>query len=326
MVESKIADFFSKFTALDSETKFAVAVSGGPDSMALAHMLSVWAKANDKTLFAMTVDHGLRPEAAEEARQVASWAASQDIAHVILEWRGEKPESGIMEAAREARYALMAEYCKQHDVKTIFVAHHQDDQAETFLIRLAKGSGLDGLAAMGATHIYNDLQIARPLLDVSKEEIIGYCKQNDIPYIDDPSNRNEDYMRPRLRQSMEVLGEEGLTSKRLAMTAKRLGRARKALEDITNQVCNSCIREESPNHVIIDFDILRKQPEEIGLRVVQKLLEKMRTQAPYNVRMEKLEELFESLWCKPETFKPRTLGGYIFSLKEKQSRLHIKQE
>lgn len=326
MLDIKLASFFSKHKFLEQQTKFAVAVSGGPDSMALACLIIQ--NIPDKEIHLLTVDHGLRAEAKEEAKMVADWSAGyKNAVHAILEWEGDKPDAAIMEEARAARYKLMVDYCRDHKIETLFVAHHQDDQAETFLIRLAKGSGLDGLASMQALRFYDDsLQLARPLLDVSKEDLISYCDKNNIPYVLDPSNENENYLRPRLRKSMAVLEEEGLSSKRLSLTAKRLARARVALENISDKAHQSCLRNKEDHCAILSYEDLRAYPEEIGLRVVQKTLEEMRPESDYNVRMEKLEELFESLWSAPENFKPRTLGGCIFSLKEKATLLEIKRE
>jgi tRNA(Ile)-lysidine synthase len=195
--------------------------------MALLWLLSQWAKERDITVAAFTVDHGLRAESAEEARKVSGWIKDwPNVLHHVLVWEGEKPESRILEEARGKRYALIAEAMKQYGAKYLFVAHHRDDQAETFLIRLAKGSGLDGLAAMRPVqNMESGITLLRPLLDVSKDDLILLCKENKIPYVDDPTNKNEDYLRPRLRAAHGVLAEEGLSAKRLGLTAKRLARA-----------------------------------------------------------------------------------------------------
>jgi len=334
MPVTSLTDFFSIHQDIDQQASYAVALSGGPDSMALAHLLIEWAQAHQKKLYLLTVDHGLRPEAKAEAQMIAHWAASLEknfIHHEILTWAGEKPPTGIMEAARSARYHLMATYCHDHKINTLFIAHHQDDQAETFLIRLSKGSGLDGLAAMGTTRQYNDeLILARPLLNVSKQEIIDYCTVQNLPTINDPSNQNSDYLRPRLRASMQVLEQEGLSAKRLAMTAKRMARARRALEEITQRTYAECLIDNDTQKTILDFDRLHQEPEEIGLRVLQMVLESARIDADYQVRMEKLEELFAAIWHQSSDFKPRTLGGYVFSLKSdktsKNTSLWIEKE
>ncbi len=326
-----IENFFKKNELQDSD-KIAVGVSGGADSMALAHMLGMWAKENNKKLYVLTVDHGLRVEAKDEVKEVARWVAKLkaekiDITHHVLTWEGKKPDTAIMERARAARYELMAEHCRMHDIPFLFLAHHQDDQAETFLIRLSKGSGLDGLSSMGEARCYDEaLILLRPLLAYSKEDLLHYCKTHDIPYVNDPSNKNKEYMRPRLRASMIILGEEGLTSKRLARTAKRLARARKALEQISLNLYDQCLKEQEETKIIFDFVELKKNPEEIALRVVQKALESMRPNADYGVRMERLEELFAALWQRPESFKPRTLGGCVFALKDKNTALWIEKE
>ena len=322
--------FFQEHSYLKNQNALAVAVSGGPDSMALAHMMVAWAQDNNKALHFLTVDHGLRTKAKEEAQMVSGWVQEQNnsaLCHSILQWQGDKPETSIMEQARAARYQLMAEYCDHHKIQSLFLAHHQDDQAETFLIRLSKGSGLDGLAAMNVFRSYNDaLTLVRPLLHFSKQDLIDCCDQYKVPYAEDPSNEDVDYLRPRLRQSMTVLSEEGLNSKRLAVTAKRLGRARQALEEMSAEAFDSNLIEKGEDHIALNFAGLQQHPEEISLRVIQKALEAMRPDADYNTRMEKMEELFHSLWHDSESFKPRTLGGCVFSLKDKNKVLWMKKE
>lgn len=319
LIEENLSSFFQKHNILTKDDCLAVAVSGGPDSMALARMLMVWSVENDKTLHIISVDHGLRLEAKDEVEMVGQWVASQDfkdVQHIVLDWSDDKPETALMENARHARYQLMVEYCRRHQIKNLYLGHHQGDQAETFLIRLSKGSGLDGLASMQDVREYDDtLNLVRPLLNLSKQDLISYCSEHDIPYVEDPSNEDESYLRPRLRQSVDVLSKEGLTPKRLGVTAKRISRARFALEEITESALIKCSAVECEDGYSINFDSLREYPEEIGLRVIQNIIEKMRPDAEYNVRMEKLEELFEALWFAPDSFKPRTLGGCIFSLK-----------
>jgi len=310
---------------INPQTPMALAVSGGPDSMALAHMAVTWSQSSKTPLHILTVDHGLRAAARSEAQMVATWVKSQEgdhIHHVILNWKGEKPDASIMESARNARYHLMAKYCNHHKIETLFVAHHQDDQAETFLIRLAKGSGLDGLSGMREVRSYSpSLKIVRPLLNTPKQDLISYCTKYDVPYIHDPSNENRDYLRPRLRQSMEVLAQEGLTSKRLALTAKRLARARQALYEIADSAFQACLLDKTDTAYVFNFKALQAYPEEIALRVIQRAVESFRTDADYNIRMENMEDLFDSLWHNSQHFKPRTLGKCIFSLKsDKQSK------
>lgn len=323
-------DFFEQFPDIKNQLNFAVAVSGGPDSMALAALLSDYSKTHKKNVHVITVDHGLRVEAAAEAQQVGQWVKdknSKNITHVILNWQGDKYETGIMEAARQARYDLMAQYCRRQNIQTLFVAHHQDDQMETFFIRLAKGSGLDGLAGMSALRLFDqNLKLGRPLLDYTKQDLIDYCDDNKILYVTDPSNKNKDYLRPRLREFMSSLEEEGLSVKRISTLTKRIGRARNALENISLNQYKNCLIQNDENKIILNFLMLSNETEEIAFRVVHLAVQNMRGQQEYNIRMDRLEDLFESLWNAPATFKPRTLGGLIFALKDKNSALYIERE
>lgn len=298
----------------------AVAVSGGPDSMALLCVMANYAIQNQIQLHVLSVDHGLRPEAHAEIDQVREFVQANNsnlLHHETLTWQHDNPDTAVMEKARSARYELMAQYCEGYNIKLLFIAHHQDDQAETFLIRLSKGSGLDGLSAMQPIQQYNDhMFLARPFLDMPKSDLIAYCDQHKITYAKDPSNENEKYLRPRLRASMDVLSEEGLTPKRLSFTAKRLSRARRALEEIAGNAYQSCLIEKEQNHISFDFVSLKSCPLEISFRVIAMALETFRTDEVYQVRMEKLEDLVDDMMQNTD-FKPRTLGGCRFAIMKK---------
>lgn len=315
-------DHHLKSSALYQEAKenLAVAVSGGPDSMALLGVMTDYAIQNQIQLHVLSVDHGLRAEAHAEINQVREFVRGKKsnlLHHETLTWKHDNPDTAVMEKARSARYELMAQYCEGYNIKLLFIAHHQDDQAETFLIRLSKGSGLDGLSAMQPIQQYNDhLFLARPFLEVTKSDLIAYCDQHKIKYAKDPSNENEKYLRPRLRASMDVLSEEGLTPKRLSLTAKRLSRARKALEEIANNAYQSCLIEKEQDHISFDFASLKSCPLEISFRVIAMALETFRTNKAYQVRMEKLEDLVDDMMQNTD-FKPRTLGGCRFALMKK---------
>ena len=319
-LDNALSYFFQKYPDILAQDKLAIGVSGGPDSMALAAALIDYCTNAQKEFYILSVNHGLRDEAADEIKMIEEWAHDKNLTHKILRWEGEKPENGVMAAARQARYDLMAGFCAAQNISTLFIAHHADDQAETFLIRLAKGSGLDGLAAMNDLRLMDSgINIARPFLDVPKQDLLKYCQEQGIPFVHDPSNDNKKYMRPRLRQSMEILAAEGLSAKRLTATAKRLSRARLALEDMTTKAYAASIITRSTDKVTFDYDDWVKNPEEIALRVILNGISALRPQAIYQVRMEKLEALFESLWHDPASFKPRTLGGLKFSLRAKNT-------
>ena len=330
--------FFKKHALLNSQTKIAIAVSGGPDSMALAHALIQAFKDQNKEIYVLSVDHGLRAQSKDEVQMVARWAEGIKqgrVRHHVLNWEGEKPQSAVLETARAVRYDLMRKYCMEHDIPALFLGHHQDDQAETFLIRLSKGSGLDGLAGMlpvcdipmdGGAENGVPCRLYRPFLEVSKKTLVAYCKDYEIPFTEDPTNKDEAYLRPRLRAVIDVLGQEGLSAKRLSVTTKRIARARQALEQMTRIVYQDCVMKDTATHITFDYLKLREWPEEIGLRVLQTALENFKDDVDYPVRMERLENLFESLWYNSDGFKPRTLGGGKIYFQKNMTLLCIERE
>jgi tRNA(Ile)-lysidine synthase len=307
----------------------AVAVSGGPDSMALCYFLSQWALHSGAQIHAITVDHGLREDAATEARQVDEWLADwPNVKHIILTRDAKETQSRtrVMEEARHDRYAMMAEYCTAHNIERLFVAHHRDDQAETFLFRLAKGSGLDGLSCMNAEHDYSDtLKIMRPFLVYTKDTIVKSCAEFDIPYITDPSNENEAYARPRLRKAAEILAEEGLTVKRLSVTASRLARAKEALEHYTNELLAASIVCQDSDTITLEYKILATAPPEIRLRVLLRGISLFNPDKNYAPRMERCEDL-EARIFEEKDFHAATLGGVIFRLDLVQKHLLLEKE
>ncbi len=305
----------------------AVGVSGGPDSMALAKMLSLWTKKNKIQVHVLTVDHGLRLESAKESRQVAArmkgWPNTE---HHILKWKGAKPKTRLMEVARTARYDLMAGYCGKHKIRHLFLAHHQDDQAETFLFRLAKGSGLDGLASIRPVQTHESgFMLVRPFLGVEKERLVATCGQYKIFFVKDPSNSTDRFVRPRLRKSRKVLEEEGLSAKRLSVTAARLERARAGLDEIAEKSFKKNVITRSAHKVVLDQKAWARGPEEISLRVLLKIIRYLRPGEDYLPRMEKIEDLFGDLY-RVGPFRKRTLGGLVFERDDRKKAVVISRE
>ena len=332
-VSKALQKFFGQSLAIDALNGDGaiIAVSGGPDSMALLRALfEFYPKIN---WYVVTIDHGLRTTSKDEAQFVGAFVTqwnkvyATSYTHEIIEWVGEKPRSGLLEAARRARYDLLCDFAQKNNLNHVFVAHHLDDQAETFLMRLAKGSGLDGLAGIKAVQNYqNKIKLCRPLLDVPKADLLAYCEAYEMKFVQDPTNENEDYLRPRLRKSMAVLEEEGLTASRLGSLTKRLTRARRALQEISETSYDEALRQKDLQKIILDFKTLKNVPEEIAFRVVVRATKELRDSGGYGIRMEKLETLFESLYYHENNFKPRTLGGLLFALKDKNTALYISKE
>ncbi len=285
----------------------AVAVSGGADSMALALLAHGWARRKGGRITALTVDHGLRPEAAAEARQVARWLRARGIAHKTLRWSPPAaPQSNIQMQAREARYGLMADWCRSHGVGDLMIAHHQEDQAETFLLRLARGSGLDGLAAMSPVSWRGDLRLLRPLLNLPKAALVATLRRARQDWIEDPSNRSSAYARVRLRQMMPALAEEGLTAARLAETAAHLAQARDAIAAACRALLKAAATVNDAGFARVDAAALAGAPREVALRALAHLLAVLGGQ-DYPPRYDRLTRLADEMFAGLKA--ARTLAG-----------------
>ncbi len=287
----------------------AVGVSGGGDSLALMAMLARWARENKKpSPIVLTVDHGLRRNSADDAKHVLSAAKKFGLEMHVLKWTGAKPKSDIEAAARAARYRLMGEWCRVHAISSLYLAHTLEDQAETFLLRLARGSGLDGLSAMQAIAPYplpgfGELKLVRPLLGVRRADLRAFLKKQNLIWIEDPMNDDPRFARVRIRASWPALETLGLSAQRVADAAAHLARARIALEEATAALIASSCRFEA-DMAFLDAGALALAPREIGLRALAAILSLV-GQRPYRPRFERLERLFDTL----DEGAPATLHG-----------------
>ena len=283
----------------------AVAVSGGADSMALCLLAHAWSKSQGIHLTALTVDHGLRNDSATEAAQVHSWLKAHNIAHEILHWNGDKPSANIQAAARNARYGLLEDWCTTHRVTHLLLGHHIDDQAETFLIRLGRGSGVDGLSAMQPVVHRGSLQLLRPLLYTSKAQLITYMQENNHEWAEDTSNTDAKYTRSRIRKVIPQLDAAGISTATLADTAQRMQRARDYLHQQTQRAANDCIIVHPAGYLLLDYTLFYQLHDEIALRVLTHCLKLMNGEG-YRPRFSELNALFSAL----DTI--RTLAGCKF--------------
>jgi tRNA(Ile)-lysidine synthase len=295
-----------------ARSRAALAVSGGSDSLALMRFFLAWAdNARGSKPVVLTVDHGLRPESAADAHFVIAEAAKLGLTAHILDWQGAKPAANLEDAAREARYRLMGEWCRMHDVQAVFVAHTEDDQAETFLLRLGRGSGVDGLSAMRSRGPYPlpgfSLELFRPLLGMSRADLRSYLADNGVKWLEDPMNDDPRFARPRLRKLLPQLAEAGVTSKRIADAAAHLARAREALDWEVAAFLERHSRSESAGHVLVDRAALAQVPREIGLRALATLLLRV-SGGRYRPRFERLESLFHAVTGR-DFRQARTLLG-----------------
>ena len=292
----------------EPKPQIAIGVSGGADSMALALLAAGWARTKGGAAVALTVDHGLRTESAAEARQVARWMRARKIAHRTLRWQGVKPYANVAAAARAARYALLADWCRRNGVLHLLLAHHLDDQAETVLMRLSRGSGADGLAGMAAITELPDVRLLRPLLDVPRERLRATLEQACQPWVEDPTNVDPAFTRVRVRHA---LADSDLQPRALAETAARLGRARAALEAERARLLAHAAWIHPAGFARLDVALLQAAPEEIGLRALAALLRCISGEN-YPPRFERLRRLYREI-VSGGLPKSRTLGGCLIA-------------
>src|SRR5258708_30335785 len=300
-----------------------VGVCGGPDSVALMWLMARWRRALTRgpRLIAVTVDHGLRAEAAREARDVKRLAKSLDLPHQTLRWTGNKPRTGLPAAARAARYRLLAQAARKHGATHVLTAHTRDDQAETLLMRVLRGSGIAGLAAMARESERDGVRLARPLLDISKSRLIATLNKAKIGFADDPTNRDTGFTRPRLRAIMPVLGEEGGDARNLARLAARLARANAAVEVLTDGAARYlALRDRDASHAGFDanaFDAtaFAAIPEEIRLRLLKRAIDRVGHEGP--AELGKVETLLAALDRVVAEGRPKlkqTLAGAVIGV------------
>ena len=278
-----------------------LAVSGGPDSMALMWLLARWRRSLKRgpKLVAVTVDHGLRAEAAAEARMVKRVARQFELPHRTLRWPGVKPKAGLPAAAREARYHLLAEAARAHGATHIMTAHTRDDQAETLIMRLTRGSGLVGLAGMARETELAGLSLARPLLEIPKSRLLATLERAKLAFADDPTNRDPTFTRPRLRRLMPLLAAEGGDARNLARLASRLARANRAVEALVDGAerylaLTRRIADRGAGQVrVFDARAFAALPEEVRLRLLLRAIERFGHEGP--VELGKAEYLLAAL-------------------------------
>jgi tRNA(Ile)-lysidine synthase len=272
-----VAEAKALFADFRSAPVLVLAVSGGPDSVALMLLAARWRAAlrHGPRLVAVTVDHGLRRESAAEARAVKTLAQTLNVEHHTLRWGGAKPNTGVPSAARDARYRLLARLARESGAVHVLTGHTRDDQAETVLMRLSRGSGLAGLAGMARLVGRDGVLLARPLLDVPKSRLVATVRKAGHAVADDPTNRNPEFTRPRLRALMPQLAREGCDARNLARLARRLARANAALDTVTIAAERALLRfDRAALRSEFDGAPFFAAPEEIRLRLLARAVDR----------------------------------------------------
>lgn len=288
----------------DFPSQIGLAVSGGADSMAMLALTHGWARVYGVGLHVVTIDHGLRAESAAEAAMVAEECAILGHSHTTLRWHWDGT-GNLQEAARRARLDLIGAWRK--DIAHVLFAHTQDDQAETLLMRLKRGSGVEGLSAMAEVRDLGGWYVVRPLLSETRADLRHHARVLKLPFVDDPSNDDTTYERVRIRQEIAALGLDTAT---LTQTAVRMARAQEALAARAADVARNCVREYGTGDLLIDRDEFSRIERDTQLRVLAGALQWVAS-APYRPRSSALEGVLD-----------RALGGGGGTLHGAEVRVH----
>jgi len=305
----KILKIYKDFSSLlSTKESIAVAVSGGPDSLSLAFLAKCFSLINKVKVNYFIVNHKLRKESSKEAKYVSNLLKKIDIKCKILSWNGKKPANNVQAVAREKRYQLLANECKRNKINNLLVGHHLDDVLENFIIRLTRGSGLKGLISFNKRTKYKseNLNILRPLLDLNKENLVFISKKVFKFYIKDPSNRNEDFKRIRVRKLLQSLEKEGLDKNKLVLTINNLKDSDQSIKFYENKNMkeNTVFLKEKKTCILKKefFD----QAHEVILRSLTTIIQTIGKKY-YPTRGKSIDELINRINNK--SFSKITLGG-----------------
>ncbi len=294
-------------------TRIGVAVSGGGDSIALLHLAV--ALGERYRIEAITVDHGLRAGSAAEAGFVQKVCAGQKVKHAVARWSGWKGEGNLQGQARSARYGLIAEWAKRQKLHVVLIGHTQDDVAETFLMRLGREAGVDGLSEMDSCFERQGVAFLRPSLDVSRADLRAFLKRHRCEWKEDPSNENEMFQRVRARRALEVFEGIGISPESLARVSKNMRDARVVLKDATSALAAGCVSQVSGDLIIQRASFL-SAAKELRRRLLAAAVGWI-SQSDYSARRAPLEELDQAI----EAGRNFALGGVMISVSKTRIRL-----
>jgi len=307
----KISKIYNEFSSsLKGKKDLAVAVSGGPDSLALAYLTKCYSLKHKIKIKYYIVNHKIRKESSLEAKIVKKILKKINIQCTILDWNGKKPTKNIQAKAREKRYSLLTRECKKNNIKYLLIGHHLNDLLENFLIRIVRGSGLNGLISFSKNTKYRDqdLYILRPLLNLEKKDLLYVSNKVFNFFVKDPTNINKDYKRTRIRNLLYSLEKEGLDVKKLKLTISNLKDSDKSIRFyVDRNLKKNVVFMNTKNLYILNTSFF-DQSHEIIFRSLTKLIQKLGKKY-YPVRGKSINQLIESI--NKRSFTRVTLGGCI---------------
>ena len=322
--DKKINEIYLKLRLILSKHKknntFVIAVSGGPDSMALAYLSKILSIDMKYKVYFVLVDHRIRKNSKSEALKVKKILKKNNINLKILKNK-KKIKKNFQKEARDERYDLLTGFCKRNKVKNLLTAHHKDDQIETFLIRLSRGSGVEGLSSMSqATQLKHDIVLIRPFLEYKKEFLKYVSKSIFKKTIKDPSNKDKKFLRTNIRALIKILESKGLNFDQIVRSINNISSSKDAINFYVNQSLKKFVKFRKKD-TILDLRLFKKEPEEIKFKIINKIV-KNRSNSYYPPRSKKVVNLIKGF--ERSGLKKCTLGGCIFE--RKNNLLHVSRE
>ena len=313
-------NFKNKLDRLNNNS-YTVAVSGGPDSLALAALTKAYSYIKKTKFRYVLVDHNIRKNSAQEAKQVQSLLKNSKIKlNIIINKK--KITKNIQGQARNTRYKILSNYCKKNKIYTLLTAHTLEDQVETFFIRLSRGSGLKGLSAMSdLSKINNKIKLYRPLLDTKKKFLIKISKSIFGKYFKDPSNKDLKYLRTKVRNLKKPLKKSGIEYEQIIRSINNLALSKATLDGYFKNIFKDIIKEKK-KEISLNFKKFKKHNKEIQIALINESIKRLKNNY-YNPRSKKVENLIKNV--EKVDFKKSTLGGCVFIIKKDNLCLKIEK-
>jgi tRNA(Ile)-lysidine synthase len=313
-------NFKNKLNTL-KKNKYVVAVSGGPDSLALVALTKAYTYYRKTSFYYVLIDHNIRKNSNNEAHKVKKLLKKVNI-NLIIFLNKKKIIKNIQAEARTIRYDMLSNYCKKNRVKVLLTAHNLEDQVETFLIRLSRGSGLRGLAAMKPlSKINNQVSLFRPLLDTKKKFLIKISKNIFGTYFKDPSNKSEKYLRTRVRNLKKPLENSGIKYEQIYKSIQNLSLSKMTLDRYLNKIFKELINK-SNQKILINFSKYKKLSRDTKMALINESIKKLKKNY-YDLRSKKVDNLINNIEMKD--FKKKSLGGCVFFKKGKNLCLNVEK-
>ena len=309
--QSFVRKIYKKFEKnINGLDKSLVAVSGGPDSLSLAFLTKCYSIKNSVNFKYALVDHRLRKDSSLEAKKVVQILKKIGINCKILIWKGRKPNSNIQKIARNNRYRLLVKECNRFDAKTILLGHQMNDLHENFFLRMTRGSGLKGLTSLGVNSEFSNIKLLRPLINIPKKDLEKLASIVFKKFIKDPSNKNYEFARVRIRKILEIFSREGLEAKKINITINNLKSANNALDYYANKnIRENTIYFKKTKSFFLNKNFF-KSPDEVLFRSLTMILRDLSGRY-YSPRGKKINRLI-LLMSSQNKAKKTTLGGCVF--------------